>query len=99
MGICLASKFTRPLYQEILALRLPVERWLQMHHLDVYKRQTCMGVAKQVKQLVDDGVQVAIVTGGGNFWRGRTSETIDRVKADQIGMLATCLLYTSITGQ
>ena len=33
VGICLASKFTRPLYQEILALRLPVERWLQMHHL------------------------------------------------------------------
>ncbi len=54
-------------------------------------------VAKQVKQLVDDGVQVAIVTGGGNFWRGRTSETIDRVKADQIGMLATVMncIYVS----
>ncbi len=58
---------------------------------------TCIGVAKQVKQLVDDGVQVAIVTGGGNFWRGRTSETIDRVKADQIGMLATVMncIYVS----
>ena len=33
VGICLASNFTRPLYQEIVALRLPVERWLQMHHL------------------------------------------------------------------
>ncbi len=56
-----------------------------------------MGVAKQVKQLVDDGVQVAIVTGGGNFWRGRTSETMDRVKADQIGMLATVMncIYVS----
>lgn len=56
-----------------------------------------MGVAKQVKELVDKGVQVAIVTGGGNFWRGRTSETIDRVKADQIGMLATVMncIYVS----
>ena len=51
---------------------------------------------KTVEQLVDDGIQVGIVIGGGNFWRGRTSETIDRTKADQIGMLATdCLLYTS----
>ena len=41
-----------------------------------FDEATCIGVAKQVKQLVDDGVQVAIVTGGGNFWRGRTSETI-----------------------
>ena len=62
-----------------------------------FDEATCMGVAKQVKQLVDDGVQVAIVTGGGIFWRGRTSETIDRVKADQIGMLATVMncIYVS----
>ena len=57
----------------------------------------CIGVAKQIKQFVDKGVQVAIVTGGGNFWRGRTSETIDRTKADQIGMLATVMncIYVS----
>ena len=62
-----------------------------------FDEATCIGVANQVKQLVDDGVQVAIVTGGGNFWRGRTSETIDRVKADQIGMLATVMncIYVS----
>ena len=62
-----------------------------------FDEATCMGVARQVKQLVDDGIQVAIVTGGGNFWRGRTSETIDRVKADQIGMLATIMncIYVS----
>ena len=60
-------------------------------------RSTCIGVANQVKQLVDQGIQVAIVTGGGNFWRGRTSETIDRTKADQIGMLATVMncIYVS----
>ena len=55
------------------------------------------GVADQVKKLVDDGIEVGIVTGGGNFWRGRTSENIDRVKADQIGMLATVMncIYVS----
>ena len=54
-------------------------------------------VAKQVKELVDKCVQVGIVIGGGNFWRGRTSETIDRTKADQIGMLATIMncIYVS----
>ena len=52
-----------------------------------FDEATCIGVAEQVKKIVDQGIQVAIVTGGGNFWRGRTSETIDRTKADQIGML------------
>ena len=49
-----------------------------------FDEATCIGVAEQVKKIVDQGIQVAIVTGGGNFWRGRTSETIDRTKADQI---------------
>ena len=54
-------------------------------------------VALQVKQAKDLGCQVGIVIGGGNFWRGRSSEGIDRVKADQIGMLATVMnsLYVS----
>ena len=55
------------------------------------------GVARQVKASVDAGVQVGIVTGGGNYWRGRTSEAMDRTKADQIGMLATIMncIYVS----
>ncbi len=62
-----------------------------------FDEDTCIGVAKQIKKLVDEGVQVAIVIGGGNFWRGRSSNTIDRVKADQIGMLATVMncIYVS----
>lgn len=62
-----------------------------------FDEATCIGVANQVKQLVDEGVEVAIVIGGGNFWRGRSSETIDRTKADQIGMLATVMncIYVS----
>ncbi len=56
-----------------------------------FDEATCIKVGEQVKKLVESGVQVAIVIGGGNFWRGRSSETIDRVKADQIGMLATVM--------
>ena len=56
-----------------------------------FDEATCIPVAKQIKALVDDGIQVSIVIGGGNFWRGRSSETIDRTKADQIGMMATVM--------
>ena len=67
----------------------------EKHH--GFDEPTVTKVAKQVKKLVDDGVEVGIVIGGGNFWRGRTSETIDRTKADQIGMLATVMncIYVS----
>lgn len=62
-----------------------------------FDEETVRRVALQVKQLVDDGIQVGIVIGGGNFWRGRSSENIDRTKADQIGMLATIMncIYVS----
>ena len=62
-----------------------------------FDEPTVTEVARQVKQIVDGGCQVGIVIGGGNFWRGRTSENIDRTKADQIGMLATVMncIYVS----
>lgn len=62
-----------------------------------FDEETVRMVALQVKEVVDSGVQVGIVIGGGNFWRGRTSENIDRTKADQIGMLATIMncIYVS----
>ena len=62
-----------------------------------FDEETVRKVAVQVKELVDDGIQVGIVIGGGNFWRGRSSENIDRTKADQIGMLATIMncIYVS----
>ncbi len=61
-----------------------------------FHEDTVRGVALQVKKILE-GNQVEIVIGGGNFWRGRTSENIDRVKADQIGMLATVMncIYVS----
>lgn len=62
-----------------------------------FDEATVRGVALQVKQLVDQGYEIGIVIGGGNFWRGRSSENIDRTKADQIGMLATIMncIYVS----
>lgn len=62
-----------------------------------FDEETVRGVALQVKELVDEGIEVGIVIGGGNFWRGRSSENIDRTKADQIGMLATVMncIYVS----
>ena len=62
-----------------------------------FDEDTVKEVARQVKIAVDAGVEVGIVIGGGNFWRGRTSNAIDRTKADQIGMLATVMncIYVS----
>ena len=48
-------------------------------------------VALQVKELHDLGVEIALVVGGGNFWRGRSSKSMDRATADYMGMLATCI--------
>ena len=61
-----------------------------------FDEATCVQVAKQVKEVCDSGVQAGVVIGGGNFWRGRTSENIDRTKSDQIGMLATVMNYLGI---
>ena len=62
-----------------------------------FDEASCMMVANQVKQLTEEGIQVAIVIGGGNFWRGRSSETIDRTKADSNGMLATVMNWIYVS--
>lgn len=48
-------------------------------------------VCESIKECVDMGVEVAIVVGGGNFWRGRSSGKMDRTRADHMGMLATTI--------
>ena len=48
-------------------------------------------ICTSIKKCTDAGVQVAIVVGGGNFWRGRSSGSMDRTRADHIGMLATAM--------
>lgn len=54
-------------------------------------QQTISNIAEKVKELASNGVQVAIVVGGGNFWRGRSSKGMDRTTADHMGMLATVI--------
>ena len=58
---------------------------------------TLLAIAEQVKKVSALGKEIGIVIGGGNFWRGRSSENMDRTKADQIGMLATIMncIYVS----
>jgi uridylate kinase len=62
-----------------------------------FDEPTVKMVAKQIAGIVSKGTQVGVVIGGGNFWRGRSSENIDRTKADQIGMMATVMnaIYVS----
>lgn len=62
-----------------------------------FDEATVLEIASQVKKIHEIGAEVGIVIGGGNFWRGRSSENMDRTKADQIGMLATVMncIYVS----
>lgn len=62
-----------------------------------FDEATVLEIARQVKAVHDGGAEIGVVIGGGNFWRGRTSENMDRTKADQIGMLATIMncIYVS----
>lgn len=53
--------------------------------------ETIGKITDAIKDCVDEGVEIAIVVGGGNFWRGRTGENMDRTRADHMGMLATVI--------
>lgn len=53
--------------------------------------ETIARICENIKKIVDMGVQVSIVVGGGNIWRGRSSENMDRTRADHMGMLATAI--------
>jgi uridylate kinase len=65
---------------------------------NAFDDKKCIEVAKQIKQALSKGIQVAVVIGGGNFWRGRQNDYIDRYKADQIGMLATVMNCLYLAG-
>ncbi len=62
-----------------------------------FDEEVCRTVAGQIRTLHAEGAQIGIVIGGGNFWRGRTGNEIDRTRSDQIGMLATVMncIYVS----
>ena len=54
---------------------------------------TVTEICKSIKKCYDVGTEIGIVVGGGNYWRGRSSENMDRVRADHIGMLATAVRH------
>ena len=61
--------------------------------------ETVAKICKPIKELNAIGVQVAIVVGGGNFWRGRSSGSMDRTRADHMGMLATTINAMGVADQ
>ena len=79
----------KPKYKRVL-LKLSGESLAgnEKHGIDF---DTVLKFCEPVKKLVDMGVEVAIVVGGGNFWRGRSSGQMDRTRADHMGMLATVI--------
>ena len=79
----------KPVYNRVL-LKISGEALAGEQRFGINEEMT-RKVAQQVKQIHDLGVQVAIVVGGGNFWRGRTSKDMDRATADYMGMLATVM--------
>lgn len=79
----------KPKYKRVI-LKISGEALAGESHFGLNEDMLNM-VAHQVKRAVDMGVQVAVVVGGGNFWRGRTSKSMDRATADYMGMLATCI--------
>lgn len=78
-----------PKYKRVL-LKLSGESLAgsEKHGIDF---DTVLRFCKPIKKLNEMGVQVAIVVGGGNFWRGRSSGKMDRTRADHMGMLATVI--------
>ena len=79
----------KPIYKRVL-LKISGEALAGQQHFGINEEMT-RKVAAEVKHIHDLGVQVAIVVGGGNFWRGRTSKDMDRATADYMGMLATVM--------
>ena len=79
----------KPVYKRVL-LKISGEALAGSDKFGINEEMT-RKVAREIKQLHDLGVEVAIVGGGGNFWRGRTSKEMDRATADYMGMLATVM--------
>ncbi|ABR48839.1 uridylate kinase [Alkaliphilus metalliredigens QYMF] len=79
----------KPLYKRVL-LKLSGEALAGEKGFGL-DTDTINDIAHQISEITDMGVQVAIVVGGGNFWRGRTGEGMDRTTADYMGMMATVI--------
>lgn len=78
-----------PKYKRIL-LKISGEALAGAQKLGI-DAETISAISQQIKEVHDMGVEVAIVVGGGNFWRGRSSQGMDRTTADHMGMMATVI--------
>ena len=74
-----------PKYKRVL-LKLSGEALAGDGHVGIDYDNTVLSICRSIKECVDLGVEVAIVVGGGNFWRGRSSGSMDRTRADHMGM-------------
>ncbi len=79
----------RPIYKRIL-LKLSGEALAGKNKFGL-DYGTIIPICENIKKVHENGVEVAIVVGGGNFWRGRSSGAMDRTRADHIGMLGTTM--------
>ena len=79
----------RPMYKRIL-LKLSGEALAGKNRFGL-DYGTIIPICENIKKVQENGVEIAIVVGGGNFWRGRSSEAMDRTRADHIGMLGTTM--------
>lgn len=79
----------KPVYKRVL-LKISGEALAGTDKFGINEEMT-RKIAREIQQVHQLGVQVAIVVGGGNFWRGRTSKDMDRATADYMGMLATVM--------
>ena len=78
-----------PKYKRVL-LKLSGEALAGEKHFGLCE-ETIAGISDKIKEALEMGVEIAIVVGGGNFWRGRSSDKMDRTRADHMGMLATVI--------
>ena len=87
----------RPAYHRVL-LKLSGEAFAPVSGMGISAEATTL-VARQLTDVIDLGIQAAVVVGGGNIWRGRQAPQIDRNRADYMGMLATVMNALALAGR
>ena len=79
------------MYKRII-IKLSGEALANKNNNNKFDDEIINNIARQIKNIMSHNIQVGLVVGGGNFWRGRSADSnMDKVKADQIGMLATVM--------
>ncbi len=89
-GLVIMNEGRQPKYKRVL-LKLSGEALRNNHKEEIYDMDYIHTVSKVIKKCVDAGVEIAIIVGAGNIWRGKYGVGMDRVHADHMGMLATAI--------